>query len=245
MFKRILAFAVLVTFPFILQADNTDAIKKKLTDMFPSHTPDSVSKSAVDGWYEVLYGTQVVYISENGQYLFQGMVVDLDNDHHNLTEATADKARKSLMVDVHKQKPITFGAKDPKHTITIFTDIDCGYCRKMHAEMDQYASYGIQVNYLLFPRNGLNTPSYDKAVSVWCSDDRKEALTKAKRGETLEQKTCDNPVAEQFELGNKIGVTGTPSILTDNGEMIAGYLPAKELVQRLEQIEKDNSGGDS
>ena len=244
MLKRTLAFAILIAFPFILQADNADAIKKKLTDTFPDHVPDSVSKSPVDGWYEVLYGTQVIYISENGQYLFQGMVVDLDNGQRNLTEAAADKARKSLMVDVHNQKPITFGAKNPKHTITIFTDIDCGYCRKLHAEMDQYASYGIKVNYLLFPRNGLNTPSYDKAVSVWCSDDREEALTKAKRGETLEQKTCDNPVAEQFEVGNKIGVTGTPAILTEDGELIAGYLPAKELAQRLDHMEaaKSNKG---
>ena len=241
MFKRTLAFAILIAFPIILHADNADTIKKKLTDLFPSHTPDSVSKSAIDGWYEVLYGTQVIYISDNGQYLFQGMVIDLDNDQRNLTEATAGKARKALMVDVHNQKPITFGAKDPKYTVTIFTDIDCGYCRKLHAEMDQYASYGIKVNYLLFPRNGIDTPSYTKAVSVWCSDDREEALTKAKRGEAIEQKSCDNPVADQFDVGNKIGVTGTPAILTEDGELIAGYLPAKELVQRLDHIEQAKS----
>ncbi|MEM7304958.1 MAG: DsbC family protein [Pseudomonadota bacterium] len=236
MFKRTLVFAILIAFPFILHADNSAAIKKKLTETFPSHTPDSVSKSPVDGWYEVLYGTQVIYVSENGQYLMQGMLIDLDNDQRNLTEAAAGKARQSLMTEVNKQNPITFGAKDPKYTITIFTDIDCGYCRKLHAEMDQYASYGIKVNYLLYPRNGIDTPSYAKAVSVWCSDDQKEALTKAKRGETIEQKTCDNPVAEQFEVGNKIGVTGTPAILTENGELIAGYLPAKEMVKRLDHV---------
>lgn len=241
MFKRTLAFAILIAFPFMIQADDADAIKKKLTDTFPSHTPDSVSKSPVDGWYEVLYGTQVIYVSDDGQYLFQGMLIDLDNDQRNLTEAAAGKARKSLMVDVHKQKPITFGATDPKYTVTIFTDIDCGYCRKLHAEMDQYASYGIKVNYLLYPRNGLNTPSYKKSVSVWCSDDQKEALTKAKRGETIEQKSCDNPVAEQFEVGNKIGVTGTPAILTESGELIAGYMPAKDLVQRLDHIQQAKS----
>ena len=238
MLKRTLALAILIAFPFTLQAADTEAIKKKLTDTFPSHTPDSITQSPVDGWQEVLYGTQVIYVSDDGRYLFQGMLIDLDNDQRNLTEAAAGKARTSLMADVHNQKPITFGAKDPKYTITIFTDIDCGYCRKLHAEMDQYASYGIKVNYLLFPRNGINTPSYNKAVSVWCSDDRNEALTKAKRGETIEQKSCDNPVAEQFEVGNKIGVTGTPAILTENGELIAGYLPAKELVQRLDHIDQ-------
>ena len=241
MFKRALLLITLSALSLSVQAGDTEAIKKKLVETFPTHTPDSVSKSPVDGWYEVMYGIQTIYISDDGRYLFEGVLVDLDDNKRNLTEVSASKARKALMIDINKQEPIVFGAKDPKHTITVFTDIDCGYCRKLHAEMDQYASYGIKVNYLLFPRNGLTSPSYLKAVSVWCSDDQKEALTKAKKGETIEDKTCENPVAEQFEIGNKIGVTGTPAILTQNGELMPGYLPAKELSQRLDHINQSEA----
>ncbi|MEM8843426.1 MAG: DsbC family protein [Pseudomonadota bacterium] len=236
MFKRTLIFCVLLILPLLVQADESEALKKKLVDTFPTHTPDSVSKSPVDGWYEVMYGTQAIYISEDGRYLFQGVLMDLDDGRRNLTEVSAGRARQALMSDVFDQEPISFGAKQPKYTVTVFTDIDCGYCRKLHAEMDQYASYGIKVNYLLFPRNGLNSPSYVKSVNVWCSDDKEEALTKAKNGQPIDEKTCQNPVAEQFEIGNKIGVTGTPAILTQSGELMPGYLPAKELAQRLDHM---------
>jgi thiol:disulfide interchange protein DsbC len=142
------------------------------------------------------------------------------------------------MTQVNEQESIAFGAEKPRHTITVFTDIDCGYCRKLHSEMDQYASYGIKVNYLLFPRNGITSPGYSKAVSVWCSKDRAEALTKAKNGEELQAENCDNPVAGHFELGQKIGVTGTPAILTADGVLMPGYLPAKQLAQRLDDMAK-------
>ena len=241
MFKWTLVFSVLMMLPLFAQADEAEAIKKKLMDLYPSHTPDSVSKSPVDGLYEIMYGTQAIYVTSDGKYLFQGILLDLDDNSRNLTEASAGKARQALMSDVLEQQPISFGAKQPKHTVTIFTDIDCGYCRKLHAEMDQYASYGIKVNYLLFPRNGIGSPSYLKSVSVWCSDDQEDALTKAKNGEAIENKTCENPVAEQFEIGNKIGVTGTPAILTKSGELMPGYLPAKELAQRLDHISQAKS----
>ena len=245
MFKWTLLFITLITVPLSIQADDAETIKKKLIEAFPSHTPDSVTKSPVDGWYEAMYGIQTIYISEDGRFLFEGVLVDLEDNKRNLTEVSAGKARRALMEDIDKQEPITFGAKDPKYTITVFTDIDCGYCRKLHAEMDQYESYGIKIEYLLFPRNGITSPSYLKAVSVWCSDDQKAALTKAKKGETIEDKTCDNPVAEQFDIGNKIGVTGTPAILTDSGELMPGYLPAKELAKRLDHISQAKSDQES
>ncbi len=218
--------------------DQADKIKAKLTESFPSYTPDSISKSQVEGLYEVIFGTQVIYITEDARYIIQGVVIDLDDGKKDITEVSSKRARKQFMTTVNQQETISFGAEKPKHTITIFTDIDCGYCRKLHNEMDQYASYGIKIKYLLFPRNGLQSPSYSKAVSVWCNDDRADALTRAKNGDEMPPENCDNPIAEHYNIGQQVGVTGTPAILTENGDLMPGYLPAKQLAQRLDELAK-------
>jgi thiol:disulfide interchange protein DsbC len=227
-----------ISFSSFADSANEEAIKAKLVESFPTHSPDSITKSPVDGLYEAVYGTQVIYVTEDARYIIQGVVMDLDDDKRDITEVASNRARKKFMTQVKEQETISFGAENPKHTITVFTDIDCGYCRKLHNEMDQYASYGIKVNYLLFPRNGITSPSYSKAVSVWCSDDRADALTKAKSGVELPAGNCDNPVAAHFDLGQKIGVTGTPAILTADGQLMPGYLPAKQLAQRLGDLAK-------
>ena len=217
-------------------AKEIESIKAKLTESFPTHSPDSITKSQVKGLYEAVYGTQVIYVTDDARYLFQGVVMDLDDGKRDITEVSSSKARKKFMVKVNEQESIAFGSEKPRHTITVFTDIDCGYCRKLHAEMDQYASYDIKVNYLLFPRNGLTSPSYSKSVSVWCSKDRTDALTRAKSGEELPAENCDNPIAQHFEIGKQVGVTGTPAILTADGELMPGYVPAKQLAQRLDEM---------
>ncbi len=239
MFRCLSVLIILAVISFASHADSAkqvEAIKAKLIQSFPAHTPDSISKSPVEGLYEAVYGTQVIYMTEDARYVIQGVVMDLDDGKRDITEVASNRARKKYMTQVNELEKIAFGAENPKHTITVFTDIDCGYCRKLHNEMDQYASYGIKINYMLFPRNGITSPSYTKAVSVWCSDDRAAALTKAKNGVELPAENCENPVADHFELGQKIGVTGTPAILTANGELMPGYLPAKQLAQRLDDL---------
>lgn len=236
--SALIILSVISVAAFAESADQVEKIKAKLTASFPSHTPDSVTKSPVDGLYEVVYGTQVIYVTDDARYVIQGVVMDLDDGKKDLTEVASSRARKKFMTKVNEQESIGFGADKPKHTITVFTDIDCGYCRKLHNEMDQYASYGIKVNYLLFPRNGLTSPGYSKAVSVWCNKDRADALTRAKNGEELTPENCDNPVAEHFNVGQQIGVTGTPAILTSDGDLMPGYLPAKQLAQRLDELAK-------
>jgi len=239
MFRWLSVLIILAVISFSSQADTAkqaEAIKAKLAESFPTHIPDSVSKSPVEGLYEAVYGTQVIYVTDDARYIIQGVIMDLEDGKRDITEVATSRARQKYMTQVNEQESISFGAEKPKHTITVFTDIDCGYCRKLHNEMDQYASYGIKINYLLFPRNGITSPSYTKAVSVWCSDDRADALTKAKNGEELPAGNCDNPVVDHFELGQKIGVTGTPAILTADGQLMPGYLPAKQLAQRLDGL---------
>lgn len=234
----LISLSVISLAAFADSDEQANKIKAKLTESFPTHVPDSVSKSPVEGLYEAVYGTQVIYVTDDARYIIQGVVMDLDDGNKDLTEVASSRARKKFMTKVNEQESISFGAEKPKHTITVFTDIDCGYCRKLHNEMDQYASYGIKVNYLLFPRNGLQSASYSKSVSVWCSDDREDALTRAKNGAQMAPENCDNPIAEHFNIGQQVGVTGTPAVLTANGDLMPGYLPAKQLAQRLDELAK-------
>jgi thiol:disulfide interchange protein DsbC len=166
---------------------------------------------------------------------------DLTENSPRLAEARKKEAKERVEAvnKIGEDQMIVF-APDGKaeHTITIFTDIDCGYCRKLHAEMDGYKAEGIRVRYLFFPRAGVDTPSYDKAVSVWCADDRQAALTDAKAGKSVPDKKCDNPVKQHMELGEKLGISGTPAIILGNGDIVPGYVPPKRLADMI----KDKKG---
>jgi thiol:disulfide interchange protein DsbC len=118
----------------------------------------------------------------------------------------------------------------------VFTDIDCGYCRKLHSQIDEYNKQGIAIHYMAFPRAGIGSHSYEKAVSVWCADDPRNALTQAKLGAEPDPLQCDNTIAQQYQLGVDLGVSGTPSLLTSAGQMIPGYVPPEQLRARLDQM---------
>ena len=238
MVKWLSTLILLCALPLFAAADSAeqiDQLRAKLKEAVPEFTPDLIKASPIDGFYQVAFGTQIIYVSSDAKYAFQGVLIDLEDGKKNLTQLASDEVRKQYLSDVNALESISFGAEKPRHTITVFTDIDCPYCQKLHEEMDQYASYGIKVNYLLFPRNGLTSPGYLKAVSVWCSEDRADALTKAKAREQIEDKSCENPIAEHFDIGKKVGVTGTPAVLTQDGRLMPGYVPAKDLAQRLDE----------
>lgn len=192
---------------------------------------DSVEPAPIPGWYEVQFGGQFLYLSADGRYVLQGDLMDLATAT-NLTEQKRDGQRQQIIAELGEDKMIIFDPPgEVKHTISVFTDIDCGYCRKMHSEMDSYLDQGFRVRYLAFPRAGVNSESYDKAVWAWCADDPQEAITRAKLGKSIPPKTCDNPVTEEYNLGIQLGVRGTPSIVTESGQMIPGYVPAARLAQ--------------
>ncbi|MGB5427920.1 MAG: bifunctional protein-disulfide isomerase/oxidoreductase DsbC [Gammaproteobacteria bacterium] len=221
---------------FNLSAAETSAqadITKSLTAIFPGITPDSIAPSPMDGVSEVLIGPRLMYISNDGKYLLQGSLIDLKT-RVDISEERRNAIRLDALNDMGEENMIIFPAKDEKHTITVFTDIDCGYCRKLHAEMDKYNEEGITVRYLMFPRAGIDSPSYEKAVSVWCNKDKQDALTRSKLGETVPKASCDNPIKEQYELGQLIGVRGTPAIIMEDGAMLPGYVPAARLAKALQ-----------
>lgn len=212
-----------------------DKLKQKLAELLPHAKVTAVNDIGIAGIREVDVSGEILYITDDGNYLIQGDLYKVDKELVNITEERRNATRKELLASVDQKELISFGDKDAKHALTVFTDIDCPYCAKLHNEMDQYNAEGIRIQYLLFPRAGLESPSGVKAVSVWCADDRKSAITTAKSGEAIPQKTCDNPIKEHVELGLKMGVTGTPAMVTENGALLPGYIPAKRLSKILEQ----------
>jgi thiol:disulfide interchange protein DsbC len=211
-----------------------NAIRQALTKSMPSVKVGTVKASEIKGLFEVTVGGNIYYVSDDGKYLIQGHLIDVTS-HSDLTEAKLGGARKQALEKMGVDKMIVFKPKISKYTVSIFTDIDCGYCRKLHSEIDQYMVEGITIQYLFFPRAGKGSDSYHKAISVWCADDRKAALTAAKKGDIPAVKTCDNPIDEHMQLAEEFEVKGTPMIVTEKGNIYPGYLPAKQLVQALEE----------
>jgi thiol:disulfide interchange protein DsbC len=208
------------------------AVKKALNEFMPDINIESIKSAEIKGLYEVVAGGNIFYVSEDGRYLLQGQMYDAV-EKKNITENKLANVRKLALEKVGENKMIVFKPKTSKYMVSIFTDIDCGYCRKLHSEIDQYLAQGITVRYLFFPRAGKGSDSYTKAVSVWCAADQQKALTAAKKGESLDAKTCDNPIDEHMQLGEAFGMSGTPMIVTEKGNVLPGYVPAAQLAKVL------------
>jgi thiol:disulfide interchange protein DsbC len=197
-----------------------------------------VAASPIPGLYEVTMGGLIAYVSGDGKFLFSGNIYDLDSEV-NLTAARRNDARAKALGALPEEQMIIFSPEKPKMTVTVFTDVDCGYCRKFHSHIAEMNKAGVRVRYMLFPRTGPGTESWEKAEAVWCSPDRKEALTRAKKGEALKAKPCgDAMVKADFELGADLGVEGTPAVFTQTGDYIGGYLTPEQLVQAIQQSQK-------
>jgi thiol:disulfide interchange protein DsbC len=229
------ALAALMLVAQSASASPEKTIRDALSKIVPGVEIDSVSESAVEGLYEVMIGTQLMYVTADGRYFVDGRIVDLKT-REDLTEPRLAAARKTLVDGIGESQMVIFGPADAKHTVTVFTDIECGYCRKLHGEIDQYAKEGIRVRYLFYPRAGQGSPAYDEAVSVWCAGDaeaQRDAMTEAKAGKAIPAKTCTNPVNMHVAIGQELGLRGTPAIVTESGEMIPGYVEAKRLAAQL------------
>lgn len=222
--------------PFAVGAGDDDDEKAAwIAQQFPELGIDGVRPTPIPGIYEIRVGERVAYVSEDAKYMIQGDIYDLETEE-NLTEQRRADARVEAVNAVGETSMIVFEPDGPtQHTITVFTDIDCGYCRKLHREISAYNEQGFRVRYLFFPRSGPNTESWDKADNVWCAEDRNTALTRAKRGETVESDDCGTtPVDQHYRLGVALGIRGTPAIVTDDGTLVPGYVPAGDLKERIE-----------
>ena len=209
------------------------ALSARLEVLAPGMKPDAVTETALPGMYQVRYGSIVVYLSDDGRYMLRGDLVDLETGR-NVTETARSHARAETVGALGESSMVVFAPQTVKHTVTVFTDIDCGYCQRMHRQMADYNRLGITVRYTAFPRAGVGSDTYDRMVSVWCASDQQAAMTDAKAGRAVEAARCDNPVSAHYEAGQAIGVRGTPSIVLESGEMIPGYVEPEELLDRLD-----------
>ncbi len=216
-------------------ADDKAELKAKL-EADTGLLVESVAPAPVDGLYQIITNRGLFYVSEDGGYLLQARIFSLNEGMKNITEAAISEMRMEG-IQQFADSAIEFPADNEKYVISVFTDITCGYCRKLHNEINEFNNEGITVRYLAFPRAGLEGKAYDDMVSVWCAKDSQQALTDAKAGKRIEQVSCDNQVAEQFVFGQKIGVTGTPNIVLPNGQVIGGYQPADVIAEVLSQTE--------
>lgn len=235
--KWVVVFAAVFSTAVTADEKAEEQIRSAMENLAPQASVTSIEESPVAGVYEVTLGTQVLYVTADGRYLMQGSLFDIETRTDLTSEAMA-KLRKGVLSEEDPAKQITFAPPEDEiaHEVFVFTDIDCGYCRRLHSQIQEYNDYGIAVHYLSFPRAGPGSSSFEKAVSVWCADDRQTALTEAKKGNDPEPRTCENPVASQFQLGQEIGVQGTPAIVAEDGTMLPGYMPPQKLVQRLDAL---------
>ena len=209
--------------------------RERLAGLFESIDPQNVRSSPIDGWYMIQKGSLVAYISQDGRYLLQGDLIDLDTKI-NLSEESRTDARRELMSGLADDEVIVFSPDEVKYSVAIFTDVDCTYCRRLHSQIEQYMANGIEVRYLLYPRGGPASAAWNTPEAVWCASDRSQALTMAKLDREFESASCDaSIVQDHYVLGQEVGLSGTPAIVLDDGELIAGYLPPDALKLRLEQ----------
>lgn len=220
---------------FVAQAAEAPKAQDVISTSFKSVglAVTAVQETALTGMLQVTTDQGLFYASEDGQYLMQGTLYDIKNKK-NLTESALGEQRK-VALSKFAGTEIEFKAKDEKFAVDVFTDITCGYCRKLHSQIQEYNDLGITVRYLAFPRGGLNSPGYNDMVSIWCAKDKQTALSDGKNGKDVKPESCASPVAEHYQFGQQVGVNGTPAIILPNGGMIPGYQPPAQLLAVLQQ----------
>ncbi len=235
--KRIaLLISLVLAAPAFAADEKLEAVRAKMAAMFDQIEPQHVDYGPIDGWYKVQKGSILAYVSEDGRYLMQGDMIDLDRSI-NLSEIARDEARRDMLANLADDQVIAFTPEDVTHSVTIFTDVDCTFCRRLHAQIDQYNGLGIEVRYVLYPRGGPASKSWNVSEDIWCASDRQGALTAAKLDRTFATHKCDaSIVSKHYIMGQESGLTGTPAIVFPDGSLMSGWLQPAELKQHLDRM---------
>jgi thiol:disulfide interchange protein DsbC len=222
-------------------AEKSDDPRVVIASKLPGAKPENVRATPLPGIYEVTMGRLTLHVTADGKYAIAGDLYDL-NTESNLSEKNRTGVRVRSLAKLKDSDAIIFGAAGAKHTVTVFTDTDCGYCRKLHSEMAELNRLGIRVRYVAFPRGGPGTEAWSTKEAVWCAKDRRAALTRAKLGDNVGKASCGaTPVSSQYQLGEEMGVDGTPAIFTDAGQKIGGYMPAAKLLEQLNELHAESA----
>lgn len=231
--KIVFSLYIILSSLFVLDAVAEEQLLiKKLHDLFPDIDITSIDKTPIDNLYQVLIGTDVIYMTSDAQFVLKGDLINIDV-RSNLSEISRSHARAELLKTVGQNEYIEFSAENSQDIIYAFTDVDCGYCQKLHKDVAELNANAITVRYLAYPRSGVASPTYKKMVSIWCSENRQQALTDAKNGLRVEEKDCANTVAQQHALGGQLGIRGTPAIFLENGTLFPGYVEPSAMLKKL------------
>ena len=237
--NKIFSIAIICIFisPVVAEEITLETARKNISKTLGSVNPENIIRSPIPGLYQVAIPPRFYYMSADGRYLMTGGLIDTVTKQ-DISKPARNKSVAAAINALGEDSMVIFGDSSLKHTITVFTDIDCGYCRKLHNEISKYNKLGIRVRYLAYPRAGIGSDAFKKAEAVWCSKDRKKAMTQAKNGVEIKSKKCANPVKQHHALGNLVGVRGTPALILESGEIVPGYIPAARLSQALNKIKK-------
>ena len=227
------AVLLMTSFSTWAAEDGVELLKKNLTERIPTANITRVKETPVDGLYEVVVDSEIYYMNIGARYIINGDLTDLAT-RTNITEETRSSNRKAIIETFGEENMVVYSPKEVANTITVVTDIDCPYCRRLHSEMDEYMKNNIKVRYIFMPLKG--KADFETTVSVWCSENQNEALDIAKSGGKLEKASCDNPIQKHLALARELGVRGTPAIIMENGKMLPGYVPAKKLIPELNKV---------
>lgn len=230
LFLLLLLSSLLTSFTVSAESGDVEKLKQALAITMPSVKPNRISETPVKGLFEVIVGSQVVYMSVDARYMIEGDLFDLKTKK-NVSEEAKSVIRLAAIDELGSANMVVYKPEKVKNTITVITDIDCPYCRRLHSEIPDYMKNDVEVRYVFMPLKGL--ADMKKTVSVWCSDNQQLALDTAKAGGEVEEKTCDNPIKKHLQLARDIGVRGTPAIVLENGEMLPGYVPVAKLLAEI------------
>lgn len=212
------------------ETDSVEALRQALAKSMPSVKPTKISVSPVDGLYEVIVGSQVVYMSVDARYMIDGDLIDIKTKK-NISEAAKSDIRLAVINKFTSEQMLVYRPEKVKDVITVITDIDCPYCRRLHSEVPSYLEKNVEVRYIFMPLKG--AADMKKTISVWCSDDQQLALDIVKSGGQIEEKTCDNPIKEHLAMARELGVRGTPAIILEDGQLLPGYVPVDKLIAEI------------
>ena len=229
-----LLFGLLLATGALVRAEPVpdQGLTEAIAAVFPDVDDIAVKPSPIPGLHEIMLGTELVYLTDDARYLLQGDLIDLER-RANLSEQARAKARQTVLANIPTDETIDFVPDEVRHTIYVFTDITCGYCRQFHLDVDELNARGVAVRYLAYPRAGPDSAPFTDMESVWCAADQNTAMTLAKRGEDVPLARCENPVRGHYALGGTLGVRGTPAIYLEDGRALPGYLPPDTLLQAL------------
>ena len=229
--------ACLVISPVFAESTNLETARKNIAKQFKNVNPENIAPSPIPGLYQVAMPPRFFYVSADGRYVVDGDLIDMTTKE-NISQNSRNSSVAAAINAMGEDSMVIFGKKTLKHTITVFTDIDCGYCRKLHNEVKKYNDLGIRVRYMAYPRAGIGSGAFKKAEAVWCSKDKAKAMTQSKNGANVKSEKCKNPVAKHYALGNMIGIRGTPAIVLEDGTVVPGYIPAARLSEVLNKAKK-------